>query len=961
MSHTNGAAFRGSASPPEAASVAIDFAIVTAIEVERRAVCAAFGLGDRHRVRKGSRVYWRGKLPLGNKKREVYELVVAQAPDMANVDAAILTNDLLHHWQPSAALLVGIAASTDPSNVKLGDVVVGTEVYYYERGKVTPERTKPEPKIIPADATLWSNVAAAPDWDGAVSVERPDGTTHRPRVHQGVIASGEKVIADADARERIASGSRKILAIAMEDYGFSRAVWQSFEHVRHLDIRGICDDGTPAKDDRWHSYAAATAARFARHFLIDRPVEPRRDVKEDRPFLTRPASPPPDETTTASGRRRRPGTVVAGTVRRSGATGRATLIDTLIEAQIASNLNAPLFFNPTVFVPSKGFIIPELFIQPRVAPQRHPGAPTTLAHLVSRASIAPGFTLLTGPAGIGKSIALSWLFYKCHQKRLLDDTAPVPLFLSPQIVNALPGDAENLVAAVAATYGITGVPPDSDLDGHVFIDGLDELSPDRARALLRTVMSGARRRWSGFLASRPEFYLKELERDPDISSRVSETLKLLPWDAEAAAVKFASAYLKKTGGSEHMPRFLRLCAAGEPTRALLRNPLYITLILFILANGDREGTTLELSTGTPYSLYEAFFSTWLLRESSRLSASTDVALIAWAHEALAFELYRWRGQPLDLAMFLRALAAGPDCPAPCDWQALLDDSRLTGLLSGHRDPLTSRRSISRYLHESIGDFLVARHIVSALKRRDGAIGRTLFNRYNLEVNNFIKNCFVQLPVQDAELIEQHIEAQYRHLRVADDGCAGEELDLALKIKEQTLYYLGRLPLTTPSATLRWAFENEPTFLLRRAAGISATLREDVPTQLAFIDLLAPGSEADCVNRSIELVYYGDVLQDPHRFLDDGHVGWRHTRSAILARLLSTEARDVRLRCFDLRTLLLFLHSREGDCLEEGELEVVSRCELPMDSRLHGYASKERSALVELSTNRSRDILSRIKT
>jgi nucleoside phosphorylase len=256
----------------------IDFAILTAIEVERRAVCAAFGLGDDHRIRKGSRVYWRGRLPIKN--GEFYEVVVAQAPDMANVDAALLASDTLHHWKPGAALLVGIAASAH-KDVRLGDVVAGSDVYYYERGKVTPEGIKPEPKIIPADATLWSNVCAVPDWDGSVAVKRPDDTDARPMLLYGVIASGEKVIADAAVRDEIASGHRKILAIEMEGYGFSRAVWQSFEQVRHLDIRGICDDGSPAKGDVWHKYSAAVAAGFAKHFLLDRPLEPRK--KSGRP------------------------------------------------------------------------------------------------------------------------------------------------------------------------------------------------------------------------------------------------------------------------------------------------------------------------------------------------------------------------------------------------------------------------------------------------------------------------------------------------------------------------------------------------------------------------------------------------------------------------------------------------------------------------------------------------------
>lgn len=261
----------------EPTTVAIDFAILTAIEVERKAVCEAFGLTDDNRIRKDSRVYWRGKLPL--KTGEAYELVVAQAPDAANIDAAILTNDLLHHWKPGAALLVGIAATADPAKVKLGDVVLGSEVYYYERGKVAPGGTKPEPKIISADATLWTNVTAVPDWDGKVSTVRPDGTEVRPKVHSGVIASGEKVIADSDTRDAIAASHRKVIAIEMEGYGFSRAVWQSFEHVRHLDIRAISDDASQAKNDGWHAYAAATAAGFAKHFLLDRPLNPRQTAK----------------------------------------------------------------------------------------------------------------------------------------------------------------------------------------------------------------------------------------------------------------------------------------------------------------------------------------------------------------------------------------------------------------------------------------------------------------------------------------------------------------------------------------------------------------------------------------------------------------------------------------------------------------------------------------------------------
>jgi len=257
--------------------LSIDFAFVAALEVERKAICQVFGLKDRNRVRIGPRVYWRGHLPLQN--NEYYEIVIAQSSDMANVDAALLTSDLIHHWKPAAILLLGIAgAASDGSggdDEALGDLIIGSDVYYYDRGKLTPEGKKNEPYMYKADATLWNNISALPEWKGRLAVSRPDGKKHRPVIRRGVIASGEKVIAEAAVRDEIAIGQRKIRAIEMEGYGFSAAVWQSFEQVRHLVMKAICDRADRSKNEDWQPYAAAVAASFAKHFLSDRPLAPR--------------------------------------------------------------------------------------------------------------------------------------------------------------------------------------------------------------------------------------------------------------------------------------------------------------------------------------------------------------------------------------------------------------------------------------------------------------------------------------------------------------------------------------------------------------------------------------------------------------------------------------------------------------------------------------------------------------
>ncbi|MBD2207651.1 DEAD/DEAH box helicase family protein [Calothrix sp. FACHB-1219] len=250
----------------------IDFAIITAIETEREAVCEAFQITPENRVKEGSRVYWRKRIELQN--GDYYEIVVAQSPDMANVDVALLASDTIHHWHPAAMLMVGIAAAATQEQ-GLGDIVVGNAVYYYERGKITPDGLKPEPYQYPVDPTLWSRIISLPKWNGIISVLRPDDTDTIPKIHPGIIASGERVIADATMRDAIAAGHRKIVAIEMEGYGVSKAAWQSFERVRHLVIRAISDFADSSKNSEWHLYAASVAAGYTRHFLLDRPLEPR--------------------------------------------------------------------------------------------------------------------------------------------------------------------------------------------------------------------------------------------------------------------------------------------------------------------------------------------------------------------------------------------------------------------------------------------------------------------------------------------------------------------------------------------------------------------------------------------------------------------------------------------------------------------------------------------------------------
>jgi len=83
-----------------------------------------------------------------------------------------------------------------------------------------------------------------------------------PRVHYGVIASGNKLVKDAVERDLILRESgENCICLEMEAAG----LMNSFPC---LVIRGICDYADSHKNDEWQEYAAATAAAYAKEFLI---------------------------------------------------------------------------------------------------------------------------------------------------------------------------------------------------------------------------------------------------------------------------------------------------------------------------------------------------------------------------------------------------------------------------------------------------------------------------------------------------------------------------------------------------------------------------------------------------------------------------------------------------------------------------------------------------------------------
>jgi nucleoside phosphorylase len=230
-----------------------------------------------------------------------YEAVASFMTDMGPLEAQDLTNKMIARWDPAYIILVGIAGSLN-KEVRLGDVVVSQQVFYYDPGKVEETRIKYRPQGYPCSMTLirqhealtfdtvaftaWQEAAqkSAAEKMRQLKDERKSRDTakkksvpadpaalkaHLPKVHFGTVASGSNVVASETKKQELLALHGKILAIEMEGAGVLNATFRQPEiPTPAIVVKGISDaaDKHKAAADEllyWRGLAAENSARLA--------------------------------------------------------------------------------------------------------------------------------------------------------------------------------------------------------------------------------------------------------------------------------------------------------------------------------------------------------------------------------------------------------------------------------------------------------------------------------------------------------------------------------------------------------------------------------------------------------------------------------------------------------------------------------------------------------------------------
>ncbi|KAI7762686.1 hypothetical protein LZL87_013929 [Fusarium oxysporum] len=226
-------------------------------------------------------------------------------------NAATVANDMTRSFpHVQYRLMVGIGGGAPKlADVRLGDVVVSTEVVQTDLGKLMPnhqfQRTsypvRPPHSMMTAVSKLQASHSrgesripailsgsisqlsryARPntmdrlfknDYDHSLTsqdcnfcdqsqlVTRPARQNTDPVIHYGRVASGNQVIKDAGTRDRL-SEELGVICFEMEASG----LMNSFPC---LVVRGICDYSDSHKNKKWQEYAAIVAAAYTKELVM---------------------------------------------------------------------------------------------------------------------------------------------------------------------------------------------------------------------------------------------------------------------------------------------------------------------------------------------------------------------------------------------------------------------------------------------------------------------------------------------------------------------------------------------------------------------------------------------------------------------------------------------------------------------------------------------------------------------
>lgn len=198
-------------------------------------------------------------------------VVAAHQVQKGIADCAILAAKVIQRWRPRYLVMTGVCGGRKSSGIRLGDIIVPTEIFTYQTGEFTERGFRVEPKVVNMNHGLTQRIQACASWIPYEIVKSWPGARHDPpQVWTQPLACGDAIINRKDMLDKeVATLNRKVVGVDMESYAVLRATRLLGEyHTLPLVIKSVMDFTEKRRSSSDKAFAAFASAQFLYHFAL---------------------------------------------------------------------------------------------------------------------------------------------------------------------------------------------------------------------------------------------------------------------------------------------------------------------------------------------------------------------------------------------------------------------------------------------------------------------------------------------------------------------------------------------------------------------------------------------------------------------------------------------------------------------------------------------------------------------
>lgn len=431
-----------------------------------------------------------------------------------------------------------------------------------------------------------------------------------------------------------------------------------------------------------------------------------------------------------------------------------------------------------------------------------------------------------------------------------------------------------------------------ELTFYFFIDGFDELAENISSNDLRNLCSKEIFKAPLMLTSRKQFF--DHYHSTELTSKFSLSFRLKDW-SQSTAERYIKQFCKiQRKGSDFVKRIYSLLLSNPDLQDILKNPLLITILLYVI---DFHNMEIPETIRSRTQLFDECISCLAQREiENKFSAALPEKhklVITWA--LLAWFIYESRLEGKDPIHISDALSNINSIlfETPIEWPLTIYEVIFD--MKGEY--------VHGAIHEQFLEYLVAYALVYACLNRSAPYPEFLKYVMRPEINRYFRGIYALKSKEDQQLIFNNIRDLYWQ-------CMGyTDTDNILK-RVHAVYHLSRMNLPNSSKELDRIFlaEKERAVLLSLYFGVIK--KGNLLRERELYNFINSDGEYSNSNRGYHLAYYGSSSTPNLQYSDNPLLSWDGPLRAFLRHFSSSDIEHYYLRRIDLITMRQFMECRQ---------------------------------------------------